>query len=287
MQETFQIVFNISMLFFVSGSMITLGLGLTMAQIFEPFKNITKVILVLIANFVLVPLLAFSIVQWLPVPEGVKIGLILLSLGGGAPFIPMVVAVAKGNIGSSVGIMVLLLVVTIFFMPIAVPIMLPGVSVSSWDIAKLLVSMMLIPLVLALFIKARFSAFAERIVPFVAKLTSLATLILVVSVLYLYTETIIASVSVLPVILLFFSGAAFIGYLTGGRDRHDRISFTVGTSLRNPPVAILVASQSFPSEPMAAIVPLLVAIVGLIILFPLAKISEKRHRSINPNESIQ
>ena len=31
MQEFFQIVFNVSMLFFVAGSMITLGLGLTMA----------------------------------------------------------------------------------------------------------------------------------------------------------------------------------------------------------------------------------------------------------------
>jgi len=263
------------MLVFVAGSMITLGLGLTMAQIFEPLKNIKKVIFVLIANFVLVPLLALGIVQWVLVSEGVRIGLILISLGGGAPFIPMVVAVARGNIGSSVGIMVLLLVVTIFFMPIAVPIMLPGVSVSSWDIAKSLVSMMLIPLVLALFINARFSDFAKRIVPFVAKLTSLATLILVATVIYLYTETIVASVSVLPVILLFFSGAAFIGYLTGGRNRHDRISLTIGTGLRNPPVAILVASQSFASEPMAAIVPLLVAIVGLIILFPLAKISKK------------
>lgn len=276
MQEFFEIVFNISMIFFVSGSMMALGLTLTLSQIIETYTDIKKMLLVIMANFILVPLLALAIVQWLPVSEGVRIGIILVSLGAGAPFIPMLSAAAKGNIGGSVGIMTLLLVITIFFMPIAVPVMLPGVSVSSWDIAKSLVSLMLIPLVLALFIKSRFSVFAARIQPVVAKISSLFTLLLVVAVLYLYIETIIASISVLPVILLFFLGAGFIGYITGGKNRNDRVSLTVGTGLRNPPVAILVASQSFPSEPMAAIVPLLVAVVGLTILFPLAKISKKR-----------
>lgn len=270
MNEIFEIIFNISMLIFVVGSMITIGLGLTISQIIAPFKNIKIVILVLIANFVLVPLFAFGMVQWLPVSEGVGIGIILLSLSGGAPFIPMVVGVAKGHVGGAVGLMVLLLIVTIFFMPIAVPILLPGTSVSSWDIAKSLVSIMLIPLVIALFIKARFSGFAARIQPFSAKLTSLSILILIISVLYLYTETIITSVSILAVILMFFLGAMVIGDFAAGRIIDRRVIFSVGTGLRNPPVAILVASQNFSTEPVAAIVPLLAAIVGLLILLPLA-----------------
>lgn len=48
------------MLVFVAGSMITLGLGLTVSQIVEPFKNIKMVLLALVSNFVIVPLFAFS-----------------------------------------------------------------------------------------------------------------------------------------------------------------------------------------------------------------------------------
>ena len=48
MNEIFEIVFNLSMLGFVSGGMITLGLGLTVAQIIAPFKKIRIVIRALV-----------------------------------------------------------------------------------------------------------------------------------------------------------------------------------------------------------------------------------------------
>ncbi len=96
-------------------------------------------------------------------------------------------------------------------------------------------------------------------------------MILVIAALFLYTEIIVSNISVLPVIVLFFFGSMAIGYFTGGKDKQACVVLAVGTGLRNPPVAILVASDNFSSEPMAAMVPLLLVIVGLSILFPLAK----------------
>ncbi len=276
MKEIFEIVFNISMLIFVIGSMVTLGLGLTISQIIEPFKNIKMVILSLIANFIIVPLFAFGLLWAFAVPEGIRIGILLLSIGGGAPFIPKIVELAKCNVAGAVGLMLLLLIVTIFFMPVAVPMIFAGASVSSWAIAKSLILSMLVPLILALFIKARFSDIAGRMQPVTAKLTNITVLIMIIAVLFLYTKTIISHADQLPIILLFFLGAMGIGYCTGGKNRDARIILSVGTGLRNPPVAILVASQNFPSEPMAAMTPLLVIIIGLSILIPLAsKIGKK------------
>ncbi|BCG63063.1 MAG: bile acid:Na+ symporter, BASS family [Methyloprofundus sp.] len=276
MNEILKIVLGISMLGFVAGSMITLGLGLTVAKIIAPFKNFRMIFVALIANFVLVPLFAYGIVDWLDASEGVRIGIILLSLGGGAPFIPVLVETARGNVGGSVGLMVLLLMVTVFFLPLVAPLLLPGTLVNSWDIAKSLVSIMLVPLVFALIVKALFANFAACMQPYMQKLTSISILMLIVAVLMLYTETVIASVSILPIIVMFFLGAMLIGFFTGGKSRNARITLAVGTGLRNPPVAILVASQNFSTEPMAAIVPLLVAIVGVLILFPLAILIRKK-----------
>ena len=256
---------------FVASSMIAAGLGLTISQIREPLKNIKMVTLSLIANFVLVPLLAFGIVWAIPVSEGLRIGILLLSLSGGAPFIPKIVNIAKGRVGGAVGLMLLLLIVTIFLMPIVVPLIFPEATVSSWDIAKSLIISMFIPLLIGLFVKARFPDIAKRILPFFAKLTNFTVLALTILVVYLYTKVIISNASVLPVILLFFLGAMAIGYFTGGKNRNARIILSVGTGLRNPPIAILVGSQYFSSEPIAAITPLLGMIIGLAILFPLAK----------------
>ena len=271
MKEIFEIAFNVSMNTLVAGSMVTMGLSLTVSQIIEPFKNIRMVIVALIANFLIVPLFAFGIVWLLPVSEGVRIGIILVALGGGAPFIPMVVKTAKGRVAGAIGLMLLLLLVTIFFMPLLVPVIFTGESVSSLAIAKSLIFTMLVPLLLALFVKAYFSDIAVRIQPFASIITNIAISISIIAMVYLYTKTITSNISVVPVIILFFLGSMAIGYFTGGKNRDARIILSVGTGLRNPPIAILVASNNFSTEPMAAIVPLLVIIIGLSILFPLAR----------------
>ena len=271
MKEILGIVFDISMNTLVAGSMVTMGLGLTISQIIQPFKNVRMVVLALVANFLMVPLFAYAILSLLPVSEGVRIGLILLALGGGAPFIPMVVKKAKGRLASAIGLMLLLLTVTIILMPLAVPMIFSGTELSSLAIARSLILTMVVPLLIALGVRAWLPDIAARIQPLSQWVTNIAALILIVVAVVLYTETIIANINVLPVILLFFFGSMAIGYFAGGKSKNARIVLSVGTGLRNPPVAILVASDSFSSEPMAAMVPLLLVVFGLSILFPLAK----------------
>jgi len=271
MDKIIEIAFGLSMLGFVVGSMVTLGLGLTVAEIIAPYKKIKILVLALMANFIFVPLFAFGLVQYFAIPDGVRIGIILISLGGGAPFIPLIVAVAKGDVGGSVGLMTLLLLVTVIYMPFAIPIMLPGTALSSMDIAKYLVTIMLLPLSVALIFKAYFSIAATKLQVYTRKLTGISVASLIGLVIFRYTEVIIANVTVLPIIMLFFLGAAFIGAFMGGRNRNARTSLVVGTGLRNPPIAILVATQSFSTEPMAAITPLLLAMMGVSLLLIWAK----------------
>ena len=58
MTEIMAVLAQLSVLVFVVGSMFSLGLNLTIQQIFDPLSNIRRVILALVANFVLVPALA-------------------------------------------------------------------------------------------------------------------------------------------------------------------------------------------------------------------------------------
>jgi BASS family bile acid:Na+ symporter len=146
MTEILETLAGLSVLVFVISSMLSMGLSLTVKQIVEPLKNIRLVILALVANFVLVPLVAYLITLVLPLDESVEIGLILLSTAAGAPFLPKLVEVAKGNIAFSVGLMVLLMVVTIIYLPLVLPLLLSDVAVNPWDIAQSLIVLMLFPL---------------------------------------------------------------------------------------------------------------------------------------------
>ena len=168
------------MLVFVIGSMASMGLSLKMKQIIAPLKNVKLVILALVANFILVPIVAYLITLILPLDQSLEIGLILLSTAAGAPFLPKLAEVAKGSTAFSVGLMVLLMVVTIIYLPIVLPLLLSGLEVNPWDIAQSLIVMMLIPLAIGLFINARYEETAAKIQPTFGMASNIALLALTV-----------------------------------------------------------------------------------------------------------
>ena len=155
MTEIMETLAGLSMLVFVIGSMTSMGLTLKINQIIAPLKNVKLVVLALVVNFILIPITAYLITLALPLDEPLRIGLILLSTAAGAPFLPKLAEVSKGNVAFSVGLMVLLMIATIIYLPLVLPLLLGGVEVNPWDIAQSLILIMLVPLTIGLFIKAR------------------------------------------------------------------------------------------------------------------------------------
>ena len=168
-----QLIANIGILTFVVASMAALGLSLSVGQIVQPLRNGRLVAMALLANFVLTPALAFAIKAVIPMEEGYAIGLILLATAAGTPFLPKLVQVAKGAVASSVGVMVLLMIATVVYMPLVLPLLLPGVAINPLDIASSLVVLMLIPLAIGLFIKSRYGTLAESLQPSLAQISNM------------------------------------------------------------------------------------------------------------------
>src|SRR5213595_720359 len=136
----------ITMLAFVVSSMLAVGLSLTFQQIVAPLRNGKLVFLALLANFVLMPLGALAIATLLRLDQPLGIALLLLGAAAGAPFLPKLAGIAKGNLAFAVGLMVLLMVITVGYLPLVLPAFLPGVSVNPTKIACSLFFLMLVPL---------------------------------------------------------------------------------------------------------------------------------------------
>ena len=101
--ELFTIIAQISGLLGIVCSMLAMGLGLTLAQILQPLKNVRLVVLALLANFVLVPALAYGITRIIPLDEPLKIGLIVLATCAGAPFLVLEAERCQGQYGRCSG----------------------------------------------------------------------------------------------------------------------------------------------------------------------------------------
>ena len=268
MSETVVVIAKIAALTFILTSMLAMGLSLTVKQIVEPLKNIKVVLLALVANFVLVPALAWAITEVMSLDDDLATGLIIVGTAAGAPFLPKLVQIAKGNTAFSVGLMTLLMVVTVAYLPIVMPLLLPGAEVNAWDIAKSLIGSMLLPLGIGLFIKARYSDEADSLQPTMSQVSSLAIVVMMVTVIFLEFTTIIDTLGTggIAAAVIFVVGALVIGLLMGGSSPAMRSVMGLGTAQRNLSAALLVATQNFSDKPNVLIMVMLVAILGLILL---------------------
>jgi bile acid:Na+ symporter, BASS family len=263
---------TVAMLSFVVSSMLAMGAGLTVSQISEPLRNTRLVVLALLANFVLMPLgaLALAKVLWLDEPFGV--GLLLLGCAAGAPFLPKLAELAKGNLAFAVGAMVLLMVVSVGYLPIVLPLLLPGVTVDAWKIARSLVLLMLLPLATGLALKARYGDLAARVKPVLDWISNASLILLVALITAANIDKVLQVFGTRGILagLLFIALGLGIGWLLGGPDAETRRVMALGTGQRNIAAALVVASQSF-SDPKVVVMVIVVAIVGLIILMPLSR----------------
>ena len=263
---------TVAMLSFVVSSMLAMGAALTVSQIFDPLRNVRLVVLALVANFVLMPLgaFAFAKVLWLDEPLGV--GLLLLGCAAGAPFLPKLAQLAKGNLPFGVGAMVLLMVITVAYLPIVLPVLLPGVTVNPVKIAQSLVLLMLLPLAIGLFVKARYDATAARVKPPLDWLSNVSLILLMVLITVVNFDKVLQVFGTRGILagLLFIALGFCIGWLLGGPGNDTRPVLALATAQRNIAAALVVGSQSF-SDPKVVVMVIVVAIVGLIILMPLSR----------------
>ena len=256
--------------------MLAMGVGLTVGQIITPLRNRRLIVLALLGNFVLMPLGAVILSTVLRLDQPLGVGLLLLGTAAGAPFLPKLAEIAKGNLAFAVGLMVLLMVVTIGYQPLVLPLLLQGVSVNPVKIARSLVLLMLLPLGAGLALKARYEKAAARVKPVLDRVSSLSLVLLVLLISVANIRNVLdvfGTRGILAGILFIVLGFG-IGWFLGGPEVDTRRVLALGTGQRNIAAALVVGSQSF-DDPKVVVMVIVVAIIGLLILMPLSRVLAK------------
>ena len=274
--ELSQAAISVAMLGFVLSSMLAMGLGLTIHEILAPLRNVRLILLSLVANFVLMPLVAIALARLLRLDEALGVGLLLLGTAAGAPFLPKLAQIAKGNLAFAVGLMVLLMVITVGYLPVVLGSLLPGVSVNPAKIARSLFLLMLLPLAGALAVKAKFPDASARAKPLLDRISNLSLILLIVLLTVVNVKSVLAvfgTGGILAGLLLLAAGYG-IGWVLGGPAADTRRVLGLGTAQRNIAAALVVSRQSF-DNPNVVVMVVVVAIVGLLILMPLSRFLAK------------
>lgn len=272
MFEFFRALVGIAVPVFVISTMLNVGLTQAPSQIVHYLRNWPFVLRMLAANFVAVPLVMILLLQITEFEPAVQAGLLVFSLGAGAPFLIRLTQIVDHHVALGAAVMMLLVLVTIVYMPLVLPLFVEGSSVDAGAIARTLFRQMLLPIVVGMLAARLLSGPAGTAQPWVARISGIALYVVLAATFIGYYPGLAAIVrsGTLIAAVLFVLAAFGIGYAAGrGKDHLEDIG-ALGTAQRNTAAGVVVALQNF-EDPNVLVVLTLANAVGLVILLVLAR----------------
>lgn len=287
MMEFFTNVLQIATPIFAISSMAAVGLANRPEAIIGPLRNWRLVVTALAAGFLLVPLLAWAVSKLLALDAPFETGLMLVAVAAGAPFVIKFVEIARGNLALATGVLVLLLVATVGYMPIVLPFVLGDVQVDAGAIAQTLTWTMFAPLVAGVALLSWSRARAGRLRSLLGPVSTVALVVLVLSTLLANLRGIVDIFGERAILaaLLVIAGAFACGYLLGGRDAETRTVLGFATAQRNIAAAMVVATQNFGDDRDVVVMVVVTSLVGMAILFPTAAFLGARTPTMGQHEA--
>lgn len=259
---------------FTVGNLAAMGLELNVSEAIKALRNPRFVALVFVWSWVVGPAFAYLLTKVLPLAEPYASGLLLASPAPCAPFYPLVVRRARGDAGFAAALLLLTTVGSVVLMPMMLPLMIPGLTVSAWTIARPLLTLVLAPLLLGSAVRVCAAPVAARLLPVVKRIAGVATLVVLVLVLKIHGAGMLNSMGsyATGTLVLFLGGMTLGSYKIGfGLNRPQRSMMGLGMGTRNIAAvfAVLMAIPT-PDPRLVAMVALLVP-VSVIVAFAAAR----------------
>ncbi|MDI6644152.1 MAG: bile acid:sodium symporter [Methanobacteriaceae archaeon] len=277
---------NLSILIYVISTMLSMGLGFFPKQFIEPLKDKKLVLKSLAANFILIPIITYILLQLIPLRPGLAIGLVLMAAGAGSPFMLKLVQFTKGDMAFAVGLMLILSTVTLIYMPLVLSFLLPDVAVNTVSIAVSLLILIFIPLIGGTAVKWRYSNLAKIIKPNINQISNIFLFVVVVLYLVLNYQDFLAvfGTGSLVAALIFILTSFLVGYLLGGPSKNTMTVLGVGTAIRNSSAAFVVALANFSSE--YDVMAMIIVVYSLSIILMMLISGELGKRTVKVSDNL-
>lgn len=256
--------------------MFGLGLTLTMADFVRVARYPKAAVLALTCQILLLPLVAFGLVELFGLNAILAVGMMLLAASPGGTTANLFSHLAGGDVALNITLTAINSLLAVLTIPIVVNLSVLYFMGSSSELALpfdevlKVIAIVLVPVAIGMFVRHRFLAFAQRMERPV-KIGSAVVLALVIIValvgawdIFLENVLVVGSVSVLLCVL-----SLTIGYWVPhllGVNRRQSIASGMEVGVHNATLAIFIAVTLMRAEDVA-VAP---AIYGLLMFFPAA-----------------
>jgi BASS family bile acid:Na+ symporter len=234
---------------FTVANLAAMGLQVRMPEVVVALRNKTAMALIFVWGWVVGPAFGYLITRLVPLAEPFVVVVLLASLAPCAPFLQQMVGKARGDMGFAGALIPLVAIGTVLLMPLMAPLLIKGVTISTWSLAKPLLLTILLPLLVGAAFRHYAGNGATRIFPAVRGLALLSTLLTIVWCLVIYGQGMLntAGSFALLSMTLFMVGMGLITYRFGfGMKQSQRSVMALGMGTRNV-AAVLAAALAIPN----------------------------------------
>ena len=266
--QLLEITFSPLVLLFTVSNLGAMGLQVKLAEVVPALRNMKFLAQVFVWGWIVGPSLGYLITRVLPLAEPYVVVVLLTSLAPCAPFLQQMVGKARGDIGFAGALIPLVAVGTVVFMPLLAPLLIPGLTIDTWALAKPLLLTILLPLIIGAAIRHFSGTAATRIFPIVKRFALLSTILTILWCLVLYGQGMLntAGQFALASMTLFMVVMALLPYLVGfGLKHNQRSVMALGMGTRNV-AAVLAAALAIPNADPRIVVMVIMWTLWSVVL---------------------
>lgn len=236
------------------------GMGLTLKPAdFKPVIMHPRVIIIgEIAQFLIMPLVAWLLCKLLGLPQELALGVILVGCCPGGTASNVICYLAKGDIALSVA----MTAVSTLLAPVVTPLLVlllagESIDVNVLGMFKSIVQVVILPIVIGFGVNHYFQRFTEKVKPMLPMISTIA-IALIIGIIVSHNSQNIISCSLIVAIAVILHN--LLGLLLGygfstliGLDAPKRTAIAIEVGMQNSGLATSLAATHFAMFPMAAV----------------------------------
>lgn len=261
----------------------TMGTTLKVDNFIRIFKRPKEMVAGISAQYIIMPLLAFSLASLFNLDAALTVGLILVGTVPGGTASDVITFLAKGDLALSVSLTAVSTIISPILTPLITLLLIGNqISFNPTEMFISIVEIVIIPIALGLVLNYKFPDFCENLKDYLPALSSIVVCLIIAGVLGANKQAIISSsIIIIFVVILQYCLAMLTGFVIGylsGMNRKQIITIAIELAFQNSGLSTGLAKTHFSNLALATVPGALYSVwqnlAGSIIAYILTKYSD-------------
>ena len=263
----------------------TMGTTLKLDDFINVFRNPKEIAVGISAQYLIMPLMAFTLASAFSLDAALTAGLILVGTVPGGTASDVITFLAKGDVALSVSLTAVSTVISPILTPIITLLLIGNqIQFNPVDMFISIIEIVIVPIILGLILNYKFPNFCEKLKVYLPTVSSIVICLIVAGVIGTNKQAILTSSGIiLIVIVLQYFLAMLIGFGIGylaGMGRKQIITVAIELAFQNSGLSTSLAKTHFPNLSQATVPGALYSVLqnfaGSILAYAFRKYQSSR-----------